>query len=295
MLKLQHDSNGDKLVATELTSLGATTAVAMQVALQNGNSIYDFGIVNGALWALPFNETSNTYGELGQGNTTPPMAPFAALKVQGLTGVTALSTGQNLDGNEVTQCVVHQLGARVACWGNNTSGQTGVANPPLQPLPVEPAFPSTVGSVTRLAAMGRGACMLDSKKDIYCWGDNGLYQLGVSVGGPEPVLYGGPSGMDDLACGGFHCCAWKGTEMWCWGLNQYGQLGANDLAIHETPVKLPPFPSPVARMSMTGRGDTSCAVLQDGTFWCWGLGYRGENCSGQMGMNLPPQQVALFP
>jgi alpha-tubulin suppressor-like RCC1 family protein len=71
----------------------------------------------------------------------------------------------------------------------------------------------------------------------------------------------------DLAVGTYHGCAvTQGAEVWCWGSNIEGQLGASveDLS--------PPVP-------VRGLGGAvevacgpwgSCAVDRGGSVWCWG-------------------------
>ncbi len=77
-----------------------------------------------------------------------------------------------------------------------------------------------------------------------------------------------------------HTCAIVATgAVWCWGSDEFGQLG-NDPAfgvgvVSDTPV---PVALPAARTATSvsaGRAHT-CAILDDGSVWCWGRDEQAE-------------------
>src|SRR5690606_9311974 len=60
--------------------------------------------------------------------------------------------------------------------------------------------------------------------------------------------------------------------VWCWGNNDYGQLGDGTNVSRSAPDLVPGL-SPVVSLGANWRG--VCAAESDGTIWCWGLGPPG--------------------
>lgn len=82
----------------------------------------------------------------------------------------------------------------------------------------------------------------------------------------------------DVGMGRGHACAIvPGGDVYCWGLNDEGQVqpGAADRVLVPTKVALP---GPAAQLGV-GRS-TTCARLADQTVWCWGRNDQGELGAG---------------
>ncbi len=79
-----------------------------------------------------------------------------------------------------------------------------------------------------------------------------------------------------LDAGGEHACAVKtnGT-VWCWGSNDFGELGTADKVPSAVPVQIPGIAD--ATSVATG-GAFSCVLRAGGTVLCW-----GQNLYGQLG------------
>src|SRR5690349_6588052 len=72
----------------------------------------------------------------------------------------------------------------------------------------------------------------------------------------------------DHALGPFHtCAALEDGSLWCWGLNDHGQLGTGDREDRSLPVRLE-RPVDVVQVE-TGLAHT-CARTRFGEVWCWG-------------------------
>ncbi len=82
------------------------------------------------------------------------------------------------------------------------------------------------------------------------------------------------SGGTPLLAGGFaHTCEIRYGALYCWGNNQYGQLGIGNTANQSTPVAVPGMSSGVTAVSL---GQQNTCAIKDGGLWCWGLNNNGQ-------------------
>ncbi len=192
---------------------------------------------------------------------------------------------------------------RLFAWGLRAFGVLGLGpdlrNPGWLAQPREIAMPVPEDPVLYAegSAFDYTVCALTESKALYCWGRNGLGQAGASPTGegvqcaaydghpeqscvPSPQRVEGLPPVLDFAVGGSHTCALsEGSEVYCWGSNQFGQLGVGG----QIEPCNPDF-SPVGCMASpqsvnlpeavdiaAGYGH-SCAVLANGRVSCWGSG-----------------------
>ena len=93
--------------------------------------------------------------------------------------------------------------------------------------------PATIEYLAGIAALAAGdghTCALAKAGDAMCWGSNARGQLGdgSTVDRPLPATIPQLQGwVASIAAGGQHTCALEGVDGWvyCWGANDYGQLG----------------------------------------------------------------------
>lgn len=187
------------------------------------------------------------------------------------------------------------------CWGLNDTKQLGteagdtecvsvisINTCSLTPVPVE-----TGGLViASIVAGGYHTCALDAAGAAWCWGQNDLGELGTgaaSQGGiiePQPVA-GGHAFSALTSTMTFTCGLTSAGTGWCWGKNDWGQLGSSSATTCYTSwlTAEPCMPTPVA----VGGGTPSFAVLDAGTYFACGYATTGipycwgENGDGQLG------------
>src|SRR2546427_522605 len=171
-----------------------------------------------------------------------------------------------------------------------------------QGITVTPANPTiSVGQTQQFTASGArtptavsaGAffsCVRLSDGTAQCTGRNQFGQLGNGDGtftsSSVPVAVSGVTAATRVATGGEHACALLGdSTVRCWGAGDSGQRGDGTFNNSST--------VPVAVGGLTGAvtvvtgGYHTCALLGEGTMWCW-----GRNADGQLGDGTAGTQCA---
>jgi alpha-tubulin suppressor-like RCC1 family protein len=232
-------------------------------------------------------DTTGLVSAVAAGNTTITIAAgglkassqLAVLK----PAVVALSAGSDFS------CLVLVLG-RGYCWGRDDIGQLAVTVSTS-------CFDSTGGSVAcatspvrmapgkRLSAISAGgqvACALSGGVG-YCWGDNTFGENGVGIaggGGATPTQVAGSISFTSIAAGNQHVCGiGTGSQPFCWGNDNFGQLGDTGIVSSTTPI---PVDSAGVQMTLTGATagfEHTCAIKSGGAAYCW-----GNNQAGQLGI-----------
>ncbi len=127
-------------------------------------------------------------------------------------------------------------------------------------------------------------CVLSSSGKVKCWGQNGDGSLGV--GNTVDTLL--PTATIDFGAGrtvkvlsfsaGGGCGILDNDELKCWGWNGWGQLGFAAPIMTSAPGASVPLPPGRTAKSVSAGGNHTCAILDDGTLWCWG--YNGWGALG---------------
>jgi len=141
----------------------------------------------------------------------------------------------------------------------------------------EPEPPPVPGEWAQVAAGFSHSCAIQSDGSLWCWGDNGLGQVGTGsteaeIKTPQRV---GDGAWTDVGAGVAHTCGLRDDHsLWCWGYNAFGQLGDGTHVAHDEPVRIGS-----KEWIALGVGEyTTCAIRDDHSLWCWGV-----NTSGQVG------------
>lgn len=152
-------------------------------------------------------------------------------------------------------------------------------------IPLEPVQHISVGGAFTCAAVGSGK--------VYCWGNNIYGQIGTGTGiaSVDPLPISGLPGtpIDALSAGRGHSCALTQGDLWCWGLNQYGQLGDGTLTDSHEAVRVQGVNGAATRIAA---GDYhTCAVI-GGALKCWGNSFYGQLGTGNDQDSAVPVAVA---
>ena len=230
-------------------------------------------------------------GVLGRGSNTDSWSPVA---VTGLSsGVTQLSVGTS------HSCAVTNTNG-LKCWGNGSYGRLGDGTTNQRSTPVE-IFPSGSG-VIAVSLGDVSSCALITDGSVQCWGRNSSGQLGTGdttdslSPTPVPTLTSGVVAIsvgENNVLGGqaSHACAlMTDGSVQCWGDNSAGQIGDGTRSQRLVPTAVVGLPAPAVGISAGAKH--TCAVLDTGALYCWGL-----NASQQLGdgtATLRPQPTQVY-
>src|SRR5437773_907927 len=174
-----------------------------------------------------------------------------------------------------------------------------------QGITVTPANPTiSVGQTQQFTASGTvvptavaagrvHTCMRLPDGTVQCWGRNNFGQLGNGDGSltssSVPVAVRGLTTATRVVTGDAHTCALLGDgTVQCWGVGDSGQRGDGTFNnISTVPGAVVGITGAVA---VAARGYHSCALLGDGTVWCW-----GRNSDGQLGVTPSGSQCPTTP
>ncbi len=141
------------------------------------------------------------------------------------------------------------------------------------------------------------ACTIMDNNDLYCWGRNQHGELGTGLNQTEitPVLVN--TNVAQMMIGGsVHCVVKFDGQMYCAGDNLGGQLGDGTFTKRNVYVPVPGM-TDVKEIQFIGNQaiQSTCALLNNGTVWCWGKNHTGQVGSGVIGddVNSPSQVVGL--
>ena len=219
----------------------------------------------------------NTFGQLGDGTTLDSTSPLA-VNVGGNGLALELSSGS------YHTCAI-TTERKVECWGDNWMGQLGEGTEQARNVPTEVLLEEGSLAIT-LSSGSLHTCAGLNDGSIYCWGFNSYGQVGIgsvsSLSSPSEVqLPANPSGgvyvPMQVSSGVFHSCSlMESGEIFCWGFNEFGQLGDGTTSSTWVPQKSN-MNGGVA-LSISSGGMHTCAIMDDATLRCW-----GGNGEGQLG------------
>lgn len=145
-------------------------------------------------------------------------------------------------------------------------------------------------------------CGITEDGAMQCWGWNGYGQLGTgSMLGPQscgdgapcstlPVAVSGGLTFTAVAAGGWHTCGLaSGGVPYCWGDNQYGELGNGTSLPDSTPHAVG---GGLTFITLAVGTMHSCGLTGTGLAYCWGVNDVGELGSGSTVWSNTPVAVS---
>ena len=236
----------------------------------------------------------NSDGQLGDGATANSSVPVAVDTSDVLAGKTLT---QITAGNGAA-CALDSTG-RAYCWGYELGdGSTASSSVPVA---VDTSGVLAGKTLTQISTSGLHTCALDSTGKAYCWGRGDFGDLGDggSTDSTVPVAVnttGALSGktLTQITTGEIDTCAIDSVgAAYCWGHNDYGDLGDGSSNSSNVPVAVD------ATGVLSGKSLTqiaagyyaTCALDSAGAAYCWGLGTDGELGDGTVNDSSVPVAV----
>ncbi len=162
-----------------------------------------------------------------------------------------------------------------------------------RPAPAEQAGAPVGPGRVRAGRIDTGdlhTCAVLDDTSLRCWGAGGFGQLGYgntdTIGDDElpggPVDVGAGRTVGAVSAGADHTCAvLDDASVRCWGAGGFGQLGygnTDTIGDGEAPSSTGPVDLGAGRtaLAVTAGANHTCAVLDDGSVRCWGLGDLGQ-------------------
>lgn len=179
----------------------------------------------------------------------------------------------------------------VYCWGNNEIGQMGNGTASAaEPGPVKLKDFSGVKSVSAGLAH---TCIIDSKDDAYCWGQNDNGKLGYDSleKSYTPVKVKDISNVSFIHAGRTASCLVSRGEVYCFGSNQLNELQTTSVEKFVlTPSKVPGLTS-ITKVIMGYQ--FACALSTTGELSCWGVQLNGRLGAVEENKPFPPSKMAI--
>jgi alpha-tubulin suppressor-like RCC1 family protein len=245
----------------------------------------------------------NNRGQLGNNSTVGTPTP---VRVE--TGLQF----QMISAGSVHTCAIATGNQRVYCWGFTASGRigNGVSDRTNATTPQEVSDESGYQFID---VGGSHTCGITLSNQVKCWGPNDYGQLGTAETGqcdigPNcasiPVAAQSTEKFSNVAVGRFHTCAvTTGGQVYCWGDNEDGELGAASLTSGGCPAfgsgsslcSMVPLKVGLPQEEMFTKVvaglDHTCALARSGRLYCWGGNNLGQIGDGSTTDRSAPVMV----
>lgn len=181
---------------------------------------------------------------------------------------------------------------KVYCWGDGRFGILGDGNIPGPTTVTKPTLVPALSGARQIGALGKAVCTLMGDRTVRCWGWNLGHGLGYETGdcpagdgttapcSAVPTTVPGVTDVGEISFGAQHACVRirSSGAVWCWGENNYGQLGDGTTMGRWQARKVEGLPPVVHVSAAISR---SCALTASGHVYCWGI-----ECSRSSGLHL---------
>lgn len=215
----------------------------------------------------------NTASQLGDRTATTRNSPTAVVMPDGVT-FDSLSSGGFLTCATSTAITAY-------CWGVI---KTGSSRDDIirYTIPSLVSLPTGSNAIKSIDAGIAHFCLISSIDIVYCGGYNSHGQLGFGSSDDwsplRAINISGEVVFMDVTAGNTHTCGvTTNSKIYCWGSNEYGQLGNGTWLDSNSPQQIY-ADSRLSFTSVTLGVQHSCALDTNKTAYCW-----GNNAFGQLG------------
>ncbi|MDX6276400.1 MAG: hypothetical protein QOJ72_528 [Nocardioidaceae bacterium] len=133
-----------------------------------------------------------------------------------------------------------RTGGRAFCWGSNADGRIGDGTTDDRSAPVQAG--EDFAEWSTIATGDNHTCAVSTHHALDCWGLNFVGQLGVGDTATRVTPAREDRGFGDwktVAVGdSFSCGLRSNKQLYCWGLNDLGQLGVGSTTNHLAPTRI---------------------------------------------------------
>lgn len=207
---------------------------------------------------------SNSSGDLGNGSYLTAWEPTLVAGGIRFGRITASGTHT---------CGIEAVTGLAYCWGKE--GLIGDGTRLSHPTPTVVGNGETRISFSEISAGAAHTCGLEqSTGAAFCWGSNASGQLGdgTMLDRLEPGLVAPPARrFTSISAGWALSCGIADTGLaYCWGSNQYGEIGDGTTTDHLEPTLVGGGRQRFASISATGGANACGLEAQTGLAYCWG-------------------------
>lgn len=230
---------------------------------------------------------SNRDGKLGIGENIPYTTIPKAVNLP-VDNVITMSAGATFT------CAASATG-QTWCWGDGFFGETGDRLLAVGTSPKEIRNP--VPEIIQLTSGWFHSCAMTKNGDIFCWGKNLEGELGNSstVSRADPVNVSGITGKQvvyQISAGGMSSCAVTSeNKIFCWGRNNFGQIGDGSTKDRLFPVQVPSGGQNIAGIAVGA--SHACYLTDSGQIWCWGANDHQQLGAVSPSLSLSPLQIDI--
>lgn len=249
----KHESHVSEVSdVTDVVAIGESSAVVAGAAVTAAGALYMWG--------------HNPGDQLCTTGTNTPTHEVESSGVQSVSGGRSHMVWLMSDGT-------------VKACGDNKFGELGDGSTTDSSSPVTVTFPVET-DVVAISSGNTFTLALDSKGDVWAWGQDNFGQLGngkkeahsdvpveVHLPGPATQVYAGGSTNRN----GQSLALLSNGQVWAWGNDSWGQLG-NDTTEKAvpTPVQVSVLPTDTTWVQVATGGQDSFAIDSAGNLWAWG-------------------------